>query len=1033
MTTPTAAQLSRLRTRPHRTKAYLSIFKPRVVLSAQLNMPTVAKGDRALTVTAISGTMADVRPGMTVYLGTTAGGRQKGRLRVKNGAGAVLTVAENSVAWVNGWYLTVVEFFEPWAVFPRIVVQNKTPVFYKDYDLTYTSEGRYMKPVVHMGPHYATFLDPITQAAQVWFTSTGSFDPTDGLAPTGTLWDFGEGAITPTGSANPYPGYVTFSGAGHYTVFLEEWTSYGVTGSGYRHISIYDRPENGPNRPIVEWGFEGLRGSRDDGGYEVDIWLREQAFFPDVVEGALVIIFTESWEGGVSGKVGGNAENRGEILFTGYIEDGTVGLDPVSNRLEFTAKSVTGIMERLAAFSDSYQSRNTANKWYKIYNMTVDKAIIQTLHWQSTILSICDFFPTNDTKGVEYIDFERTDLFSAAQGILESTLGARMVADRQGSIYCEVEANLVPTGSSRDFPVALDITRQDWAGKVDIDFRMREDVSYIEMGGIAYTGPQTGTNSAFLSGAPGIALHDAGTTETISGLVVLSQDQLNELSGNGLARANAEFPNVDLDMAGDYRLLDIAPIERVTMDLAPRENFRGFEWVDKPFFVKEISYDYEAESQWLRNSVTLEEETSGPPGETITIPAEAPYQDWKLPSWDIEFPPLIPLPGLLPEVVPPTGIGDYVYGLFNGIYVKTSNFWSHTGSGPTWEIVNVPSSVTGTASVQNLMFWLSPTDPANQVYIGNTDGGVNFIGRVITAFDSPTPGAQEWWSLADCATHLGVSTQRRLGTVRHMPALGGYMIGIGGQALAGQPPKWVEGATAGAWSSYSMNGGGYPQCGNPRDYWHYCGGTTIVAATDGEFRRSTNLGRNWTALYAAQPGNDVYYCETATPYTYLQSNPGGGMRMYFHPNAMIGVTSANDPDLLYISPEISDSYYIGYVATNVGNGTIGKGITILPDYSIFGLFARQNGTQAVNIEAFRPGPYDDWQIIRTNPFVYYALDYYKPDPNKMLCFRTTALAQGVYGSADRGNTWVNKTGNLVALVGALGSTSCRGLKYVWTR
>lgn len=1030
MTYLTTAQLSRLRTRPHRTKAYLSVFKPRVVLSAQLNMPAVAKADRALTVTAISGTMADVRPGMTVYLGTTPGGWQKGRLRVKNGLGAVLTVAENSVPWVNGWYLTVVEFFEPWAIFPRIVVANKTPVFYKDYDLVYTNEGRYMKPVVHMGPHYAAFIDPAVGAAQVWFSSTGSFDPTDGLAPTGTAWDFGNGAIFPPTSNDPYPGYVTFSGAGHYTVQLEEWSSYGVTGSGYRHISIYDRPDEGPARPFVEWGFDGLRGSREEGGYEVDIWIREQARFSEVVDGALVIIFTDSWEGGVSGKVGGNAENRDQTLFVGYIEDGTIALDPITNRLDFTAKSVTGIMEMLASFSDSFQSRNTANKWYKIYNMTVDKAIIQTLQWQSTILSICDFFPTGDTKGVEYMDFDRGDIFSATNGLLESTLGARMVADRQGSIYCEDEANLVPTGTSRYFPVVLDITRQDWAGRIDIDFRMRQQTSYIEMGGIAYTGPVTGTNTAFLSGAPGVAPHYAGDTQSVSGLVVYSQNQLNVLSGNALARANAEFPNVDLDMAGDYRLLDIAPIERVRMNLSPAENHRGFEWINKPFFIKEVSYDYQPESQWLRNSVTLEEETSGEPGDTITIPTEAPYQDWKLPSWDIEFPPLIPLPGLLPEVIPPTGVGDYVYALINGYYIKTANFWSHTGSAPTWELVNVPGSVTGSVAVSNAMFWLSPTDPANLVYIGVVDAG-GFTGRVITAFDGPAPSAQEWFSTADCAAHLGANVaQRRVGTVRHMTALGGYMIGIGAQSLLGNPARWLEGATAGAFSSYNMTGGGYPQCGNPRDYWTYCGGTTIVAQTAGEFKRSTDLGRSWTNLISSQPGGDVYYYEAVPNYVFARGFSGYD-RLYFHPNAMIGVSSL--ADMLEISPIIGSASYLPRASTGIGNGTIAKSTIFLPDGSMFGLFDKQAGSGASMIQAKLPNPYGAWQIMSTSPVLYYALDCYRPDPNKLVCYKYDTT-QGIYGSLDGGNTWIDKTGNAGSVaLGAWGVSSCHGLKYVWTR
>lgn len=87
MTILTAAQLSRLRTRPHQTRVWLSIFQPKTVLSAQVNMAGIVDGERDITVTVLSGAMGAVEPGQTCYIGTTPGGHDLGRLRVRRGLG----------------------------------------------------------------------------------------------------------------------------------------------------------------------------------------------------------------------------------------------------------------------------------------------------------------------------------------------------------------------------------------------------------------------------------------------------------------------------------------------------------------------------------------------------------------------------------------------------------------------------------------------------------------------------------------------------------------------------------------------------------------------------------------------------------------------------------------------------------------------------------------------------------------------------------------------------------------------------------
>src|SRR3990167_8485982 len=240
----TAAQLSRLRSRPHSTRLWLSIFRPREIMRAQINEPGIAKGDTELTITLTGGVPAEVISGMTVYIGTSAGAKDLGRLRVKAATSTTVTVAANSVTWVDGWFLTIVRYFEPWGVFSNITLDaENVPSFFKDTDIVYTDQNQLMDPVVCMGPNHAVLLAPTVSGsfAQVYYSSSGSYDPTPGGTVTGSGWHF-EGSA-PTGSFEPDPGYVTYTGCGHYVTSLTLTTANGKSFTGRRHISILARPE----------------------------------------------------------------------------------------------------------------------------------------------------------------------------------------------------------------------------------------------------------------------------------------------------------------------------------------------------------------------------------------------------------------------------------------------------------------------------------------------------------------------------------------------------------------------------------------------------------------------------------------------------------------------------------------------------------------------------------------------------------------------------------------------------------------------
>ena len=725
-----SAQLTSLRTRPHRSGVKLSIFRPRVVLEAQIPPGVkIGKSERDLPITVLSGNVLDAIGGMTVYIGTTQGSKDLGRVRLRSTTANTMKVAENSTNWIAGWFLTIVRYFEPWGVFPRIELVDldgdgtaTDPIFYKDWDIVYTNQNQEMDPVVNMGPNHAGMLtlgSTPTGSHRVWYTSSGSFNPTIGAAAIqagSASWHFEGG--DPTGSTLFDPGYVNYTGCGHYVTSLTLTSSEGPSLTGRRHVSILARPENpGSCKPINQWGLNSLEGDRETGGWAADIWVREPANPEDIVEGALVVLFTEDFEGGVETKIGANAENRGSILFVGHIASDSILYDPQTSKVSFEVLGLGLKMAELSTFSTALDSKTTASTWTDMREMTVDRAMTHFLRWHSTILETHDYSDTGDIKPVEFMNYSRGNLRDSVQSLLGSTLVAASVSDRQGKLWNEIDARVQPTGTARQIDghmqSVINLTRQDWRRELAIDRAPESELAYLEMGGLAYSSQTTGTFDAFLSGAPGFAPDYYGSTERTSGLVVSSQAQLNQLSGLAWAAANPLYPTITVPLAGDYRFLDIAPQHRVEITLEADDTFRRIVFDQKAFIPNTMSYEYRPSDQILLQDMEVVEETEGGPGETIIIPVHPPYDGGIPPINGPIIPPIIipPPPDPPPDDIPP-GPGEVLYMFGGSKIIRCTNVNTGRVTGSTWEDLSptfIDDGVTGSFQ----MFRLDPTAPAS--------------------------------------------------------------------------------------------------------------------------------------------------------------------------------------------------------------------------------------------------------------------------------------------------------------------------------
>lgn len=630
----TAQQIELARTRPQQTRLYLSVFTPRTVMQCQINNSSIAKGARTIAYdTVSSGSYLNVEAGMTLLVGTTPGGKELGKIRIRSITASELSVAENSdVQWQDNAYLTVLRYWELWPIFPRLL-QNPSNIedviFYKDYDIPYSNQNSVLGAFVDAGPHRAAFLEAGT--AQIYYSSTGTYHVIDGTSLS-YQWTFEGG--NPTGSTSANPGYVNYSTPGHYVTRLYISGSNGSEDITYRYISIYDRPENGSNPPILLYEITDVSGSRGEGGTSFSVKIHEDI---DIDDNSVVVLFSEDWYGDTKQSIGGNYPNASDIFYVGYVKKGTIRYSYRHKYTEFEVSNITGLMKDSVGFSVSTQSDINPDTWYKILDLDIRRAIYHYLKWHTTVLSISDFQFLGTDQKIQYFDSDRTSMFDAIDNLMRGTLVGSLVSDRQSKLWAEIDASAYPnpTGTFTSF---MDISKRDWVGEPYIEERIAGEQSYLERGGIAFSGIVTGSWQALMACAPGTAPTSRGQVDTEQGLAIAGQDQLNSMVGNMFANMNSRFGSVQMDMSANFRNFDIAPQEAVRIHLDETDtNIEAP--VDILGIPSDISWKYDHKSGLLLPSVTFKGLVNGPAGDTIIVPEPPDVGDgFQIPT--IQIPPL---------------------------------------------------------------------------------------------------------------------------------------------------------------------------------------------------------------------------------------------------------------------------------------------------------------------------------------------------------------------------------------------------------
>lgn len=642
MPTLSGAQLTLLRTHPHSFKEYLAVLQPDTVLACQLNGEP--SGDPVTSITfdnVTQGAFGDVVPGMTLWVGSAAGGRDKGTCRARKAATSdTLYIAEDSaIDWADDDYLTVVENYELWVKYPRIVA-NDSITFYKDWEETYSDQHEKWPPVAIMGPPDCQFIDGGVATCE--FVGEHSYPVAPGASIASYAWAFpgGTPATASTAGTDASPHQVTWDTAGIYWVTLTVTDSNGKTHTGRRPVFIFER--TGASVPYTKFKMTGRHGDLDQHGHAATFEVygdADQAEFPD---GALVVYFTEDWYGTTQTSIGGNYTGRAHIKFVGYIQKESTTKDPQTSVVTFEAATLNALMDTREGFSCWIKNKGGASNWTEATHLTADRAALSLCRHQSTLLAICDVIISGDTEYIKSQEFAaKTTLLQQLQ-TLYNDLFAHVACDKQGRLYFDIDPQMRPVADRSSIDVILDLAHGDWRDRLDLPRPQEPRTSFINLGGVHYAGHPHEVEP-ILSKAPGDAPGYGGHSLEINGLILASQADGNEKAGLALARDNNEFPEITVPMAGSWDVFDIVPQEYVRLSLAASDTKRGIVWTNQKLIPRrvELTTEETKAGRVPRVTIHVEKDSYGPSGVVGDYPEEPPSGPTNPPA----PPPPTPPPG----------------------------------------------------------------------------------------------------------------------------------------------------------------------------------------------------------------------------------------------------------------------------------------------------------------------------------------------------------------------------------------------------
>jgi len=743
-----SGDLNLLRSTPQASKLYLviqnaerwqgSLYGEEFLWHAQIDGDPAGDPVAQLTVDN-GGPAATLLDRMTVLIGSTPGAWDKGFFSVRTDqvvgpATVSLDIGQSSEITnvvSDGDYVTVLDEFRVLRRIPRITEAAGVLTWYKDWNVTFDSLGAdadtrreaSLPPVPIMGPHAVRF---VPTDASVWVDFDGSDSYATYPGATVNAWDWsGERDSGAWASAleNPLPVEYTqddISGLAGYRVTLEVGSDVQDPDArfrrGVRYVFTLRRPgtrlatDPVNAEPLVNFEVGAISGNFEQGRWRTSVRVYgSDAAETVILPGALVILFAEDIYSGDTNYIGpsengsvGPIRDRENIVLCGRVADGSIKEDSETGEITFDIVSVAQQATDTEQYPIAIENNDGATEWYECPDLTIFRAVWHYAIWHTTLPLVADFYPFNDDVTLPEVtaqDFLASDLYSAIDRFLWERRFGRLLYDRFERGACQVDLEMKAAHSG---PTLLSIQTSDWLGEITLREANDPRVSLTELGGVVY---DAGLIIPYLSNAPGIVSGEGGRPSGMRNMAILSQTELNTLSGRYHAKQNNRYPEILVQMAGNWRVGDIWPQEYVIFDslVTQRKTFTDL-WT----ILREPTFSYDKNAGAIFTQWNLAAETDGPPGVTVEIPEEMPdFTRPGIPRYPPGTPPTPtnPTPGDTDE-------GRRMVATDVGVFV-TDNIGA---TNPVWYAAN-----NGFVTADDLHVWDIKRDPFHWWTSGGTE------------------------------------------------------------------------------------------------------------------------------------------------------------------------------------------------------------------------------------------------------------------------------------------------------------------------
>lgn len=730
----TAEQEAAYQVVPYRVHAYAYIALPGKVFEARVAGAQVTKTVTQIEYSSVeSGSIANVREGYTVTLGTNSSGRDLGVGRVRgtdSGSSLILTGRHPyGKGLVGHLYPDTDAYMAVWNWNDRRA-WSKNPFIDTDgtqfKDETAYSSGIVQPPVANAGPDVLVILDDSNESFTVdcdaLASATPSFATASGASLASVLWEsFGGGSIT-TGMDTDTAVTFTFAGAGSYEIDLTVEDTNGNPHTAHRWVVGALRSQC---IPVVirqdDWRIGG-------GSLQLEVERDVDLPFGSYPPGTRIMVAHRENSGDA---IDGNNTKFSGWLGSEGLESGRDNRGKLKHGTRFECYDLAQMMRLLPLFSLSI--RTGTGDWYQLPSANLDVMVHHMLHWHSNVLDLCDFkwsgtgstyaLPQLATSGGNFWD-QGHRLANAIRYALtfNSKRQLRMIGDPM-LLPTADEASSYSLPVSRTTTVVREITEADYSAiRWTTNQFPRYHWSWRKTIKVSTDASQINTlYSVAPSKTPGVGPSaDDGGDE-----LAISQNEANVVAGHRYtARLNAVRSYVEVDLKRPGWVYEPADMQWVQLTLpAEFASQRGYTFTQTRALVVEVRNRYDSRRKTKKTTLVLEIEAEGVPAEThVPDPAPAAYNFADYVN-----------PGTL--VSPPSLTLDNPFGLYN-LTLGTVDLIAFNKDGYLYEFRGFPSAGGPTVTRVSLVTaGMSGTlrgavvDPWSPAYIQT---GVNINGWIVT-------------------------------------------------------------------------------------------------------------------------------------------------------------------------------------------------------------------------------------------------------------------------------------------------------------